>query len=246
MKSKNCLNRLKKCAIIIQARMLSSRFPGKMLSRLSDTPLIEYVYRRCQNSCASKILVATSNDATDDSLYNYCRDRKILAMRGSLDNVLERYIQAANFFGVDYIIRVCGDTPFVDISLIDKLLEMLVREKLDYVSFDRQGCASGFYSEAVTLEALKKTATQTNDKKDLEHVTKFIIKNREKFLVKFIDVGLDPGYMINVRLTVDFPEDVKMINAVIDRLGDKFVFSSQDILDIIKRDEFKNVQGRQI
>ena len=224
-----------RCAIIIQARMSSSRFPEKMMSCLFSMPLIEYVYKRSQKSSADKILVATSNGVSDDTLYNYCKENNIFAMRGSLNNVLERYIQAGDLLDVDYIVRVGGDTPFVDIFLADMLLDVLIHEKLDYVSFNRKTCASGFYSEAVTLQALKKIAVLAKAKEDLEHVTKFIIDNREKFLTKFIDPDLNPESVKNIRLTVDFPEDIQRANAIVDALPDKFSFNSKDILNIIEK-----------
>ncbi|UCD15382.1 MAG: hypothetical protein JSV34_06625, partial [Candidatus Omnitrophota bacterium] len=172
-----------RCAIIIQARMSSRRFPGKMMSCLyNNVPLIEYVYERCKKSSVKNILVATSVDKSDDELYDYCKKKNILVTRGSLDDVLKRYVQTADSIAADYIVRVCGDTPFVDVSLIDMLLGILIREKLDYASFNRQTCASAFFSEAITLGALKKVLILASNKEDFEHVTKYIVDNRGKFL----------------------------------------------------------------
>jgi len=110
---------IKDVFIIIQARMSSSRFPGKMMARLGDIPLIDFIYKRCCESSIKNILVATSDHKSDDILYNHCRGRGIPIMRGNLHNVLKRYIQAGELLNARYIIRVCGDTPFVDISLAD-------------------------------------------------------------------------------------------------------------------------------
>lgn len=213
--------------------MTSERFPGKMLSHLFGMPLVEYMYKRCRKSSVKNVLTATSDAKSDDVLYNYCRENNIPVTRGSLYNVLERYIQAAELVSTDYIIRVCGDTPFVDISLIKILLQILISEKLDYVSLNRQTCAAGFYSEAVTLQALKKTASLAENKEDLEHVTKFIIDNKEKFLTKFIDTDLNPEFITGIRLTIDYPEDLQRANAILDELRDKFSFTSKQILDIV-------------
>jgi len=225
-------------AVIIQARMSSIRFPGKMMSHISGMPLVEYAYKRCRKSSVKNILIATSEDKSDDVLYDHCKKNNIRIIRGSLDNVLQRYIQAAEFVGTEYIIRVSGDTPFVDVSLIDMLVKLLVDEKLEYVSLNRPSCASGFYSEAVTLQALKRVAGLTQDKEDLQHVTKFIIDSRDKFLTRFLDVDLNPAFVKKVRLTVDYPEDIQRANTIVNQLTNGFSFTSKEILNIVGEKEF--------
>jgi spore coat polysaccharide biosynthesis protein SpsF (cytidylyltransferase family) len=228
------LKEIDKCAIIIQARMASGRFPGKMLSKIyGNTPLIAYMYKRCTKSSIKKILVATSNDKSDDILFDYCKENNIPVTRGSLSNALKRYIEAAGLIRAKYIVRVCGDTPFVDISLIDILAKILIDEKLDYVSPDRKTCLSGFYSETIALQALEKVSILTDSKEDVEHVTKFITENTEKFLIKSVDAGLNPEFAEGVRLTIDYPEDISGVRAIIGRLKDKFNFTSKEILDVV-------------
>ena len=227
-------NDKKSCAIIIQARMSSRRFQGKMMSRIFDMPLIGYIYRRCAKSAVKKIIVATSDDKSDDVLCNYCKDNGIPVLRGSLDNVLDRYIKAADSLAASHVVRICGDTPFFDISLMDTMLDMLIREGLDYVSLNKETCAAGFYSETVALQALKKAASLACGKEDLEHVTKYIVDHRDKFSVKFLDAGLNPEFAKKARLTIDYPEDIKRANEIIDKLRDKLSFTSEDILDIVR------------
>lgn len=223
----------KKCAIIIQARMSANRFPQKMTASIAGIPLVEYIYNRCRQSSIKNVMVATTDDSSDDVIYNYCKERNIPVSRGDLENVLKRYIKAADSLNADYIVRVCGDTPFVDINLMERLLETLIRENLDYVSINKQTCASAFLSEAMSLNALKKVEALTKDKGDLEHVTKFIIENQDKFLTRFIDADLNPSFMRNLRLTIDYPEDIQGANIVINELNDKFNFISQEVLDIV-------------
>lgn len=220
--------------VIIQARMSSERFPGKMLALISGRPLIEYVYGRCKQSKAEKVLVATSSDSSDDVLYEYCKKNNIPAMRGDLDNVVKRYDQAAGSHGLKYICRVCGDTPFVDTSLIDSLFGILAGKKLDYAAPDRQTCASGFYSETFTASALKKVLKTTKSSEDLEHVTKYMLDNKDKFAVELVNAELNPEFMSKVRFTVDYPEDIKVANEIASRLPDDYSFGSSDILKIVK------------
>lgn len=224
----------RECGIIIQARMSSERFPGKMMSCIyKKTPLLDYVYRRVKVSSIEHILVATSDDKSDDRLYRYCVKTGIPVFRGSLYNVLKRYIQAAEHIGVKYIVRVCGDTPFVDISLLELLAKTLIRDHLDYVSVDKKTCASGFYSEAISLKALKKSAAMTKDKENVEHVTKYIIDNKDKFLTKFTEVDLNPRFMRDFRLTIDYPNDMYTARAIIEKLPDRFCFTSKELLAVV-------------
>lgn len=234
------MGKIQESAVVIQARTSSVRFPKKTMARVYDNmPLIEYVYERCKKSIAKDVLVATSIDDSDDDLYAYCLKNGISVFRGSLENVLERYIQAADSLGAKYIVRVCADTPFVDISLINLFLKVLVEENLDYVSADKNRCAGAFYCEAVTKQALKNVSALTKQSEDTEHVTRFIIKNSVDFLAKFIDVNLYPEFMKDYRLTVDYPEDMDRVRGIIEKLQDRFSFSSEEILEIVHNKQNK-------
>lgn len=222
-------------AIIIQARMGSNRFPGKMLFLLAGVPLVEYVYRRCRLSRVKKIVVAVSDDTSDDVLYDFCRKKDIPASRGSLHNVLERYIRTGELLKVSYIVRVCGDTPLADIHFFEEALNLLVSKKLDYVSPDKAKCAPGFYSEAVTLDALRKVRSLSRDKGDLEHVTSYIANHTDSFLTMFLSKGVDMQPAGKPSFTVDYPEDLIFVNEIISRLKDKFCFTSSEVLDILRR-----------
>ncbi|MBN1872021.1 MAG: hypothetical protein JW800_05550 [Candidatus Omnitrophica bacterium] len=220
-------------AIIIQARMSSSRFPSKMMEPLGGAALIEFVYKRSTLSNVSNVVVATSEDLSDRGLYDYCLKNSIRVMRGSLEDVLKRYIDTANAIGAKYIIRICGDTPFVDIALADSLLDTLVKEGREYVAPSRISCASAFFSEAVSLSALERCARMTSDKQDREHVTRYILNHADGFDVKLIDAGLNPSFMSDVKLTIDYPEDIEAARRVVGRLADRYNFSSGDVLDIV-------------
>lgn len=220
-------------SLVIQARMSSSRFPEKMMADLCGMPLIKYVYLRCFQS-RLKCIVATSDDKTDDPLYTFCRDNGIPVMRGSLHSVLDRYIQAGLLLKTDYMVRVCGDTPFVDIALIHELTEALINGRKDLVALDKRSCAAGFYSEAFTVAALKKTISLTDDGQDLEHVTRYIFNNPDKFMVQFVNPDLNPGFMGRFRLTIDYPEDIATAGSILDLLTDKLKFTSRDVLNILQ------------
>lgn len=220
-------------AVIIQSRTSSARFPEKMLQQLAGMPLVEYVHRRCSKSSLTKVIVATSDDPSDDLLDEHCRKAGIFVIRGSLDNVLGRFIQVADSVGANYVVRVCGDTPFVDISLFEELNRLAVAERLDYAAYDRMTCAAGFYSEVVSVSALKKISQLTHAKEDLEHVTKFILDNKNSFNTRFIEADLNPESIKDIRLTIDFPLDLERANNIVKELKDPLDFSSRDIIAVV-------------
>ena len=218
-----------KKGILIQARLSSSRFPGKMLKNLGEIPLVHYVFNRCKvSSRADLVAVITSTENSDDPLYEYCRNYDIPVFRGDLENVLSRYIQAAKHFEVDLICRVCGDSPFVDIFYIDKILQGMVDGKWDYMSV--KGSFNGFFSEAVSLKTLLKVQRLTNSYSDLEHVTKYIRKNLDMFNHKILDMKLMPEKLQKVTLTIDYEKDLELANLIIKNGLKGFDFTSQEVI----------------
>lgn len=200
-----------------------------MLQPLGGVPLVEYVYRRCLCAKIKKTFVATSTDTQDDPLAEFCITKNISVLRGNLNNVLERYITVAESIGSEYLVRVCADTPFVDIGLMLRQLDLLRADGLDYVSPRRSTCASGFFSEAMTKDVLKRLALLA-DPQDREHVTAYIVNHPQDFLVKNIPCNLNPEFIRNTRLTVDYPADLVFANLIVSGLPDKFLFTSGDIL----------------
>ena len=224
-----------KRSILIQSRLSSSRFPEKMMNVLGNIPLVEFVYKRCSNSKkADTIAVITSTDKSDDKLYEYCISHNIEVFRGSLNNVLERYIRSAEFYESDVICRVCGDSPFVDIYLVDEMFDIITNESLDYVSPDKRTCIAGLDSEIVTLNALKKTFINSNVNDELEHVTIYIKNNVQIFKVKFLDVNLKPKHLNQLSLTVDEEKDLNLGNKILHLMENGFNFSSYQLLEIIE------------
>jgi spore coat polysaccharide biosynthesis protein SpsF (cytidylyltransferase family) len=224
--------------ILIQARLSSRRLPGKMLMPLNGIPLIEYVYKRCLNT-RSKVPVAvlTSMDVSDDTLANYCQKQGFKVFRGDLDNVLSRYVAAAEHYGLDVICRVCGDSPFVDVELIDKMFDILEAERLDFIAPSKNSCVSGLDSEVVTLQVLKRVLDAAQAKDDLEHVTFYIRNNMDKFKAELKDVTLKPDSPKYLALTVDYDKDMLLCDKIAGMLGGRYDFKSEDIFEIIEQNE---------
>lgn len=220
-----------KKGILIQARLSSSRFPGKMLKSLGEVPLVQYVFNRCEiSSQADLVGVITSFEKSDDLLYDYCKKAGIPVFRGSLDNVLDRYIQAAKYFECDIVCRVCGDSPFVDIFCIDKLFRA-IRDSEDYLSVE--GRLKGFIFEVVTLKALLKVQCLTNSVDDLEHVTKYIRNNLEIFNYRTFDMKSMDRKLQDITLTIDYKKDLELANSIIAKGLRGYNFMSKDVIDIL-------------
>lgn len=230
-------------SIIIQARMSSNRLPKKMMLPISSIPLYRYVCQRCQRiGNIQNTILATSIDDSDNSLVQSALLDGHSVFRGHLYNVLDRYIACAKQANVEIIIRVCGDSPFVDIRLAESLLNHLTENNLDYVSIQKDKCVYGLDSEVVRLSALEKVQSLTDRPDDQEHVTYFIRKNPHLFKAKWLDYDLDP-FDGKVSLTVDTIEDLRRCDQIAQILADKFGkddfgFTSEDIFKIIREQGF--------
>lgn len=216
---------------MIQARLSSSRFPGKMLRKINGIPLIRYVVDRCRASIKADIVaVITSDQISDDPLYEYCMAHEIPVFRGSLTNVLDRYVQASLFFGCDIVCRVCGDSPFVDTFYIDKMFQDM-RKDDEYLSVT--GGLNGFISEVVTYGALSKVERLTESADDLEHVTKYIRDNLSLFRNRLFEMDLIPESLKNITLTIDYEKDLELADIIIRKGLNGFYFQSQDVIKIL-------------
>lgn len=225
---------LMKTAILIQARLSSSRFPKKMLEKLNNITLVEFIYNRCKEAKKpNDVVIITSNENSDDELYNLCIDKNIKVFRGSLNNVLKRYVNASENNNIGIICRVCGDSPFVDIEAIDKmLLNFEKNDDLEYMTTTNS--LNGLMSEVFTLDLLKKVYTKKLSTEDKEHVTKYIRDNITSFSTDELDLNARPKELEKFTLTVDYPDDIYIVNELVSKLK-SFDFTSEDVMKILKQ-----------
>lgn len=204
---------MQKRAIIIQARMSSKRLPGKSLKLIGNNPLIFYVIEHLR-ILNLPIIIATSSDSSDDILVEYLHNLKnVLIYRGSLKNVLGRYLGAAEVFNVEQIIRITADNPFVDVKALLGTVELFDEyQYLDGIYEDGWIKGSGF--EFVTTEALKEIASSKTD--HLEHVT-LALREQIEYNTSFKKMS-SPIHQIgykHLRLTCDYPEDFEVISNIL-------------------------------
>ena len=227
-----------KIGIIIQARMGSSRLPGKILKEIDGKSLLELQYKRLIHSeKAEKIIIATSDNKIDDCIEVLCKKLNILYFRGSEDNVLDRFNKAAEYFDLDVIVRSNGDCPFIDSKIIDKLIEIwqLNAPKYDYISNILEDTFPlGMHIEVFTKKALEKTLEENITKEDKEHVTPFIYRNPSKFNLLNIENNTN---LSDYRWTIDYQEDFEFVKEIYKRFGvNNSSFGMQDIIKVLERE----------
>ena len=199
--------------IIIQARLGSTRLPRKILKEFyGGKTLLETVISNLQKVSRAKIIVATSVNSNNDELEAFLKERNITVFRGSEDDVLSRFIGAAEANNIDGVVRICSDNPFLDWHGVAALIEKAKTSDADYIGYRINNTPSikthfGFWGEYVTLDALKRVAATTDEKPAHEHVTIHIYTHPDEYKCEWIEC---PDYLQgrnDIRLTVDNIED---------------------------------------
>lgn len=225
-------------SFIVQCRLGSSRLPGKILLPFSGSrSILDIILDRLKGfSDDAFLVVATSQDPRNDLLEEICTSKGIPCFRGSENDVLDRFISAAQHYGADRIIRVCSDNPFLDRMSIRKLIDASRQSDADYISFDVQGTPSirthyGFWTEYTTLSALRKVRSMTDEPLYHEHVTNYIYANPQVFSLEWIPVDEAIASHDGVRLTIDTEEDFLLAQGVYEALGENATI--QEILEFL-------------
>jgi spore coat polysaccharide biosynthesis protein SpsF len=212
---------MNKTHIIIQARMGSTRLPGKVLMDLSGDPLLSHVVARCKKAQrADDVIIATSDDNADDMIAQFCQKQNINYFRGSQDNVLERYLKTAQFFESDHIVRVTADCPLIDPQVIDWCIDGYYRAReSDYLSnILTRTFPRGLDVEVFSLRALQRAFEQAEEKYEQEHVTPFIWENKDNEFIVADPIEAPDEYARNYRLTVDYSEDFELMEKIYEAL----------------------------
>lgn len=202
-----------KCVIVIQARMTSTRLPGKVLMDLAGQPMLAQQLRRlarCRQ--ADEIVVATTTNATDDPVVAVARDEGVRWFRGSETDVLARYVGAAREAKADVVVRVTADCPLIDPEQSDRVIEALAsqRERCDYASnVVRRTFPQGLDTEAMYMDVLERLSRLAQSAPAREHVTYFILNEHpELFNIRSVT---DTENNSDLRWTVDVPQDLEMV-----------------------------------
>lgn len=221
---------------ILQARMSSTRLPGKVLADVAGAPMILRQIERLRRARSlTRIVVATSVEPDDDILAETVKAGGTPVFRGPLDDVLGRFIETLDAFGAAPVAaRLTADCPLADPEVIDATVALLAASGADYVSNtgDARTFPKGLDVEVFRAEALRAAAAESRDPYDREHVTPFIYRRPERFALAFHAQAADEG---EVRWTVDRPDDLAFVRAVYEALypADP-AFDSQAVRDFVR------------
>lgn len=221
--------------VIIQARMTSSRLPGKMLLPIKTKPAIEWVIDSTkQIKGIDKIVLATSGESTDDVLANFCTNKGIECFRGNLNNVLQRFYDAATKYNASNIIRITGDCTFLDPDICSGILYMLQDGGYDYVSNALNPTfPDGLDCEAFTMQTLRNIYKKSEGELFTEHVTTYINYNRSLFNIGHYTSPLNG--LAKHRWTLDTQADYEFLCSVASHLEEGVVPRYTEILNILKK-----------
>lgn len=203
---------------VLQARMSSTRLPGKVLKPILGRPMIERQIERLRRSRAlTRIVVATSTAASDDELAAAVEAMGVPVHRGALDDVLGRFVGAIEAFGLaGDMVRLTADCPLADAGVIDEAIALMRRDGLDYVSNGRERTyPRGLDVEVFRIDALLASARETDDPYDREHVTPYLYKPGARFRQGHLKQARDDSAL---RWTVDYPEDFDFVARVYEAL----------------------------
>jgi spore coat polysaccharide biosynthesis protein SpsF len=210
--------------------------PNKIiLPFYKELSIIQWQIRKLSRFEELKVIVATSSDKQNDKLEQLLIEEGVSYFRGDENDVLKRFIEAAEYYHIDQIIRVCSDNPFLDEQSIEQLLFKIQNTNADYMSFIVNGTPSikthfGFWTEYVTLETMKKVATITTDPYYREHVTNYIYEHPSNFVIRWLPVSNLLNNRFDIRLTIDTQSDFDRVKQI---FGDLYGDSTLTIEKII-------------
>lgn len=227
--------------VVIQARSGSTRMPAKILRPFDGRRrIIDIILDNIKASCPGKtIVLATTVNRADDVLEEVALEHGVECWRGPEDDVLLRFIGAAEHFGIDRLIRVCSDNPFLQTDSFGTLFEAHDRCPADYVAFGfpdgRPTIKShlGLYAELTTLDALRRVAAATDEKLYREHVTIYEYTHPKEFSVELLPL---PGFLQNrpdLRLTLDTPSDFALLSELYRRHRDDTDRSARALVELV-------------
>lgn len=227
-----------KIEIFVQARMGSTRLPGKVLKHVLGKPLLFYLVERLQRvSEADGLTILTTTLPEDDLIVDFCQKQHVKCFRGSSEDVLDRYYQAALLQRPDAVVRITADCPLADPGIVNQLIKMYREEfpRWDYLSngFGGQTYPRGFDTEIFSFEGLEKAFINGLKPYEREHVTPYFYLHPEIFSMQGIASPIDYS---QYRLTVDTPEDFTLIELILEKLYPSSpFFTLRDVIELLER-----------
>ena len=222
---------------IVQARMGSSRLPGKVMKKIHGTiPMLEFQQNQLKFSKhIEKIIIATTTLQSDDQIVNFCQSNNLEYFRGESDNVLDRYYHCAKKFNFPIIVRITSDNPLIDPKIVDNAINKFINSKCDYLSTEYVKPLTfplGFGVEVFNFQSLEKAWKEARLPSEHEHVTPYFYNNPDKFKIQGVTYEKS---LSHIRCTVDTDYDFKLIEEIISRI-DVRPISLNYILEVLKKE----------
>jgi spore coat polysaccharide biosynthesis protein SpsF len=228
---------MNKIVAIIQARMGSSRLPGKVLMEICGEPMLSWVIKRAgKATLINQIVVATTTETIDDAIERYCQQNHIICFRGSSADVLDRYYQAAKLYQANVIVRLTADCPLIDPTLIDNTVTAFLGSSVDFAAnrlpppFKRT-YPIGLDVEVVSMVALERAWKESTVIYEREHVLPYLYEIKDRFKVLTINNDVDYGAY---RWTVDTQQDLVFIQSLVEKFGCRMDFSWKDVIKLLE------------
>lgn len=222
---------------IIQARMGSSRLPGKILMPLAGKPSLERMVERVRRARGvDDVVVATTRQPSDDAVERWGAAAGVKIYRGSEDDVLSRVLEAARAFDAEVIVQLTGDCPLIDPDIISQLIDLYGRGGHDYVSnVLKRTYPRGWDTQVFSRDVLERVSAATSDPHDREHVSLYIYEHPEIFSLGGIEAP-EALHGPDIRICVDTDDDYMVVRSLFDALYPKnHAFTAYDVMDHLKR-----------
>jgi spore coat polysaccharide biosynthesis protein SpsF len=218
--------KMNKTGIIIQARMESTRLPGKVMLGLAGKTVLWHIVERCRKANVDKVIVATTTAEQDDPVVKFCRENDYDYFRGSEEDVLGRYYRCATEFELDVIIRVTSDCPLIDHNILNELIGLFKNNNCDYASniIKMRTYPKGYDCEIFSFNTLEQIWKKAKSRPEREHIIYHIFQNQDLFKICQLNNGVNYS---NYRLTLDEEEDFNLIREIFNRLFEKIIFMGE-------------------
>jgi len=241
------MEKIGKVVCIIQARMDSSRLPGKVLKGICGYPMLYWVVNRAAEArLVNELIVATTKGDSDDPIVEWCLEHDIKYFRGDAFDVLDRYYQTAKYYRADVIVRLTADCPLIDPVLMDEVITVFFNKGVDFAANRlpppyKRTYPIGLDIEVASFSALERAWRQARLPFEREHVMPFLYSVKDKFSTIILDAEKNYG---NRRWTVDAPEDLEFIRALFNKLNCRLNFSWREVLQTLEENpELENINA---
>jgi len=227
-----------KVVATIEARMTSTRLPGKVLLEIGGKPALAYMINRIKQSrLVEDIVVATTVNDSDEPIINLCNKIGCKYFRGSEEDVLLRVLEAAKSVNADIIVELTGDCPFIDADIIDKVIELYFSGDYDYASnIVERSFPDGLDTQVFSVESLEKVSRLTDDPIDRVHVSCYFYNHPQKFKLANLFADQDCTWP-DLRLTIDEPADYQLLKLIDEKLQErKGMFSVNEVISLLRQE----------